>query len=521
MLIIRPGRQLRGGPALHRGPAQPEERRRRGDPGEQELPSLPRPASSLASRWSSAAGRTSSSCYETAQGRRPAPQPVPGLGLHGRERAEPGRPRCSTSATRLPRARRPNLRDLKVRGPLAGLHRRRAVTDLSLARGRPHRAAASRARSALPCFLTNGCAPGGQFTLRHAAGGPSSRARPRASSTCQHPALGARSGRAAQGAPVAVRPRAARQPATEVDAGNVDRWPTSTTSCSARPTGPASPSEDLGNIVAAIGDLSKFNTVADRMQQGFLQQLFLGRAMIHPQGLLLQPRVPEERAERDRHPAPVLLRRQLPGRRSWAARLTARRAGLRAGGARRAGHELLDAAAAQRRLRRIRADPLPALSERDRAPAAGSPRSSCSGTAARRTATRSTSPTGRCRTRPGTTCCMHVALRRPPGVRHHAAEVEARTFGAAVGDRCSIRAARRTEAGFSSSRRPHAPVRGLGDRHVGRRPACARRALETLGTNARRRSRKRLPPSAPENGMDPHGTTRGEVDRRGCRSPSS
>jgi hypothetical protein len=44
-------------------------------------------------------------------------------------------------------------------------------------------------------------------------------------------------------------------------------------------------SEDLGNVVGAISDFSRFNTVADRMQQGFLNQLLLGRLMIHPQGL--------------------------------------------------------------------------------------------------------------------------------------------------------------------------------------------------------------------------------------------
>jgi hypothetical protein len=42
--------------------------------------------------------------------------------------------------------------------------------------------------------------------------------------------------------------------------------------------------EDIPNVVAAISELSKFNTVADRMQQGYLNQLLLGRAMIHPQG---------------------------------------------------------------------------------------------------------------------------------------------------------------------------------------------------------------------------------------------
>jgi hypothetical protein len=47
--------------------------------------------------------------------------------------------------------------------------------------------------------------------------------------------------------------------------------------------------EDLGNILGVLGDFSGWNTVADRMQQGFLNMLFLGRAMIHPQGLSTNP----------------------------------------------------------------------------------------------------------------------------------------------------------------------------------------------------------------------------------------
>jgi hypothetical protein len=42
---------------------------------------------------------------------------------------------------------------------------------------------------------------------------------------------------------------------------------------------------DISNILNAIKDFSSFNTVADRMQQGFLNMLLLGRLMIHPQGL--------------------------------------------------------------------------------------------------------------------------------------------------------------------------------------------------------------------------------------------
>jgi hypothetical protein len=42
--------------------------------------------------------------------------------------------------------------------------------------------------------------------------------------------------------------------------------------------------EDIGNAVAVLQDLSKFATLADRLQQGLLNFLFLGRLMKHPDG---------------------------------------------------------------------------------------------------------------------------------------------------------------------------------------------------------------------------------------------
>lgn len=42
--------------------------------------------------------------------------------------------------------------------------------------------------------------------------------------------------------------------------------------------------EDIGAAVGALGDLSKFPTVPDRMQQGFLAFLYLGRLMKHADG---------------------------------------------------------------------------------------------------------------------------------------------------------------------------------------------------------------------------------------------
>lgn len=47
--------------------------------------------------------------------------------------------------------------------------------------------------------------------------------------------------------------------------------------------------EDIGNVVQIVQDLSRFNTLADRLQQGHLNTLFLGRLMIHPDGLGSSP----------------------------------------------------------------------------------------------------------------------------------------------------------------------------------------------------------------------------------------
>lgn len=47
--------------------------------------------------------------------------------------------------------------------------------------------------------------------------------------------------------------------------------------------------EDTGNAVAIIGNLSAFHTLVDRLLQGHLNTLFLGRLLIHPDGLGSDP----------------------------------------------------------------------------------------------------------------------------------------------------------------------------------------------------------------------------------------
>ncbi len=47
--------------------------------------------------------------------------------------------------------------------------------------------------------------------------------------------------------------------------------------------------QDLPNIAAILGDLSNFSSLPDRAQQGFVNFMYLGRLMIHPQGFSSNP----------------------------------------------------------------------------------------------------------------------------------------------------------------------------------------------------------------------------------------
>jgi hypothetical protein len=47
--------------------------------------------------------------------------------------------------------------------------------------------------------------------------------------------------------------------------------------------------EDVGNAIAILQELGRFPTLADRVQQGILDFLFLGRLMIHEDGLVSDP----------------------------------------------------------------------------------------------------------------------------------------------------------------------------------------------------------------------------------------
>ena len=52
---------------------------------------------------------------------------------------------------------------------------------------------------------------------------------------------------------------------------------------------PETPNCDIPNVVTAISDLSRFNTMIDRLQEGILAELYLGRLEGHPRGFASDP----------------------------------------------------------------------------------------------------------------------------------------------------------------------------------------------------------------------------------------
>ena len=210
---------------------------------------------------------------------------VPGLGLHGRQPPRADRPRLLQSATRL-----------------------------RAARGDEHRQPPGRPAAPRPSRVTERARPSPRPRTRTPRDGPRDGRRPvlpePAGLRHRRPLRVLRPGRAAPRAPRATSSRR-RSSATPALGRRARRGP-------ARPviyghgllgdarsrltSGPSRP-RNRGNLVfcgtawigmsarrprhrrAELGDLSSFPALADRLQQGFVNFLFLGRLMIHPRGL--------------------------------------------------------------------------------------------------------------------------------------------------------------------------------------------------------------------------------------------
>jgi hypothetical protein len=77
--------------------------------------------------------------------------------------------------------------------------------------------------------------------------------------------------------------------ADEVDAGNVKDMASEhdVTFCATDWIGMAAP--DIPTVVSALLDMNRFPAVSERLQQGVLDAMFLGRAMVHGQGFTANP----------------------------------------------------------------------------------------------------------------------------------------------------------------------------------------------------------------------------------------
>ena len=80
----------------------------------------------------------------------------------------------------------------------------------------------------------------------------------------------------------------------EVNAGNVQDMSNEHdfVFCATRWSGMSD--EDIGNAIAILGNFALFPSLTDRLQQGFVAQLFLGRLMIHPNGFSANPAFQDE-----------------------------------------------------------------------------------------------------------------------------------------------------------------------------------------------------------------------------------
>ncbi len=178
-----------------------------------------------------------------------------------------------------------NLRDLKVAGK-APTFTIDTVTNLTPAED-DRIARRVEGTMTVPCYLTDACAPGGQFTFSK-KGLPQYHGTTTAKFTCRIPRSALDPANPPQARP-SLYGHGLLGSADEVNAGNVRSMANEHNFVFCATNWAGFSEDDLGNVVAAISDFSRFNTVADRMQQGFLNQLLLGRLMIHPQGLSANP----------------------------------------------------------------------------------------------------------------------------------------------------------------------------------------------------------------------------------------
>jgi hypothetical protein len=145
-------------------------------------------------------------------------------------------------------------------------------------------------RFLVPCYLdASGCPPGSQFAF--APGSTAPQRIPGNTDAANFVCIIPRS--AVDGGVNPARPSLYGHglfgTAGEVDAGNVKSMANEHdfVFCATDWIGMAE--EDLPNAIGAIGDLSRFPSIPDRMQQAYLNFMYLGRLLIHPNGFRSNP----------------------------------------------------------------------------------------------------------------------------------------------------------------------------------------------------------------------------------------
>jgi hypothetical protein len=179
-----------------------------------------------------------------------------------------------------------NLRDLEASGR-APSFRIDSSTDLMPAEDDRIARRVEGTITGVPCYLTNGCAPGGQFTF-DGRGRPQQHGTTDVPFTCRIPRSALDPADPPPARPALYGHGLLGSP-NEVDASNVRSMANEYNFVFCATAWAGFAQEDVPNVIGSIGDFSRFNTVADRMQQGFLNMLMLGRLMIHPEGLSSNP----------------------------------------------------------------------------------------------------------------------------------------------------------------------------------------------------------------------------------------
>ena len=135
----------------------------------------------------------------------------------------------------------------------------------------------------IPCYLdTPGCPPGSRFTFLPnqtvPTGIPANTTT--ASFTCDIP----RSATAANKARPSLYGHGLLGSGSEVTGGNIQAMASENNFMFCATDWAGFATTDIGTVLLSLQDLSFFGAATDRMQQGFVNMMYLGRAMIHPNG---------------------------------------------------------------------------------------------------------------------------------------------------------------------------------------------------------------------------------------------